>query len=232
MGHHLFITVRLERFFQVVVGSSWPCKCRFAENQRSRKEGLAGWGWLWCHHRRSLPTGSWRGVVYEEKGKQHKGNWKSKCKLPSVLSCIQEKLHRHIHDSRVNFSLSYLFVGKESPGGLRVLNTTRLDLWAEDISLLSEMDRMCDLPKITLDTSLKQGAEHLAVHAGSGKWRSRNNFYPVISVSSHGRLGCAHCTCSCALRWARWVHLLPEDSAQKCWAAWPWNTAQYPMPVL
>lgn len=46
-----------------------------------------------------------RGVVYEEKGKQHKGNWKSKCKLPSVLSCTQEKLHRHIHDS-TDFSIS------------------------------------------------------------------------------------------------------------------------------
>lgn len=69
-----------------------------------------------------------RGVVYEEKGKQHKGNWKSKCELPSMLFCIQEKLHRHIHDSKVNFSISYLFVGKESPGGLRELNTSRLDL--------------------------------------------------------------------------------------------------------
>lgn len=66
-----------------------------------------------------------RGVVYEEKGKQHKGNWKSKCKLPSVLSCIQEKLHRHIHHSGVNLSISYLCVGKESPGGLRELNITR-----------------------------------------------------------------------------------------------------------
>lgn len=69
-----------------------------------------------------------RGVVYEEKGKQHKGNWKSKCELPSMLSCIQEKLHRYIHDSRVNFSVSYFFRGKESPGELRELDTTRLDL--------------------------------------------------------------------------------------------------------
>lgn len=30
-----------------------------------------------------------RGMVYEEKGKQHKGNWKSICKLLSMLSCIQ-----------------------------------------------------------------------------------------------------------------------------------------------
>lgn len=34
-------------------------------------------------------------VVHEGKGKQHKGNWKPKCELPSMLSCIQEKLQTH-----------------------------------------------------------------------------------------------------------------------------------------
>lgn len=35
-----------------------------------------------------------------------------------VLHFLQEKIHRHIHDSRENLRVSRLFVDKESPGRL------------------------------------------------------------------------------------------------------------------
>lgn len=81
MGHHLSVIKRLERVFQVGVESSWVHKVANATLLTVSNPGKGTWQARDSYGAiigddRLQATG--KGGAYEEKGKQHKGNWKSK----------------------------------------------------------------------------------------------------------------------------------------------------------
>lgn len=188
MGHHLSIIKRLEF-------SKWMLKVPGfgTANATLLRISTPGKGTWQARDSYGAITGdvylqaTGRGGAYEEKGKLHKGNWKSKWWTPlnvvlhpgkntqtrtwlqgKISGCLDSLQARSLlEDSPITQHHCIRLMSRRhilSPLMRRLLKWSGYIKWHAQ-----------DLPG---QLSLKQGAKHHATYPDSGKWRSKHNFLP------------------------------------------------------